>query len=658
MDKDQNKKTMLEFFLFETNQLLEELENLILHIEKSKKLETSMDEIFRIMHTIKGSASMMELNQIALLTHEGEDLFYFIREKKPENLDYCKIADIVLEVKDFIKGEIIKLESGKESNGDAFAICEKIEAYVCSIKNKKKKNTYIATVYFEEDCQMENIRGYTILHNLKEIANIVKIFPEDIIENNKSAEVIQKEGFTIEFTTECEVEEIKNFFSQVIYLKEFELNSERGIKEEFQEKRKEKSLKKKEEREEREVFKEAGKKSFNEERKEIQTKQSMISVSVPKLDILMDLVGEMVIAEAMVTQNPDLIGVPLPNFYKASRQLRKITGELQDIAMSIRMVPLSTTFQKMNRIVRDMSKKLGKEVDLEIIGAETEVDKNIIEHLSDPLMHLIRNALDHGIETKEERKGKEKNSKGKITLEARNTGGNVWIILKDDGKGLDRDSILQRAIAENLVEENEGNLTDKDIYSYILQPGFSTKKQVTEFSGRGVGMDVVKKNIEKVKGTIYVDSEKDLGTTISIKIPLTLAIVEGMTIEVGDAKYTIPITAIKESFRTKEEEILKDINGQEMILIRDKCYPIVRLHELYKIDTKITNLTKGIITLVGEGENKVCIFSDALLGQQQVVVKSLPSYIRKVKGVAGCTLLGDGGISLILDVGDFIQNEV
>jgi two-component system chemotaxis sensor kinase CheA len=389
----------------------------------------------------------------------------------------------------------------------------------------------------------------------------------------------------------------------------------------------------------------------------VSVQQSIISVSVAKLDRLLDLVGEMVIAEAMVIQNPDLFGLELDNFDKAARQLNKITNEMQDTVMSIRMVPLSTTFHKMHRIVRDMCRKLMKDVKLEIIGEETEVDKNIIEHISDPLMHLVRNAVDHGLETTSERLTAEKPGTGTITLEAKNVGSDVLIIIRDDGRGLDKNKIIHKAKEQGLLNKSAEEMTDKEIFNLILLPGFSTKDSVTEFSGRGVGMDVVTKNIELVGGTISVDSVYGKGTVITMKIPLTLAIIDGMNIRVGKSCYTIPIISIKESFRPKEKDIITDPDGNEMIMVRGQCIKVLRLHELYNVKTDITNLTKGIIIMAEQDEKNVCILADELIGQQQVVVKTLPKYIQSIKrirGLSGCTLLGDGSISLILDISGFI----
>ena len=387
------------------------------------------------------------------------------------------------------------------------------------------------------------------------------------------------------------------------------------------------------------------------------TQQSIISVNVAKMDKLMDLVGEMVIAEAMVIQNPDLIGLELSNFHKAARQLYKITDELQDIVMALRLVPISATFQKMNRIVRDMSKKLDKEVTLELIGAETEVDKNIIEHISDPLMHIIRNSIDHGIESQDERKAKGKTEIGTITLEAKNSGGEVWIIVRDNGRGLDKDKLLQKAEEQGLLNKPALEMTDTEVYSLIFKAGFSTKDTVTEFSGRGVGMDVVTKNIEEIRGSVFVDSIQGQGTVISIKIPLTLAIINGMLVQVGKASYIIPTISIRESFKVNNENIISDPDGNEMILVKGECLPIIRLHEMYKIESRITQISEGMIIIVENEKKSVCIFADALIGEQQAVVKALPSYIKRVNGISGCTLLGNGNISLILDIASLINSK-
>jgi len=492
---------------------------------------------------------------------------------------------------------------------------------------------------------MENMRAFAIVHNLKKISEIISYFPEDIIENNKSAEVIQKNGFEIEFKTELDFENVKSILSETIFLKDLKLelinpseNSDRGS-----------AIETAVSKTGGTIGDSQGKSAIKQALKQ-SVKQSMISVNVTKLDKLMDLVGELVISQAMVIQNPDLEGLELNNFNKAASQLQKLTNELQDAVMSIRMVPLSATFQKMHRVVRDMSKKLNKDIKLEIIGEETEVDKNIIEHLSDPLTHLVRNAVDHGIEPVEERIKKGKSRTGTITLEARNEGGDVWIFVKDDGRGLDKDSILKKVTERGLLKKAENELTDREIYSYIFLPGFSTNDKVTEYSGRGVGLDVVNKNIKEIGGTIQVDSVYGAGMTVSIKIPLTLAILDGMKVRVGKAVYIIPITSIREAFKVQESAIIRDENNNEMIMLRGECYPVIRLHEFFKIKADTEKLTEGVILVVENEMKKACLFADEILGVQQVVLKTLPRYIKKIKGISGCTVTGSGNVSLIIDV--------
>ncbi len=674
---------MLEMFIFETAQLLEQLEQVIINSEQiSSYTEHNINEIFRIMHTIKGSSAMMLFNSIASLAHSMEDLFYFIRENKPQKINFPGLTDLILEGADFIQRELVEIENGREAIADSCTLIEKIKIFLEKLKNINQishqacKNTdraavvekqqyYIgsdsltpvdakkmfkAVVYFEEGCQMENVRAFTVLHNLKDLVSNLHYFPSNIVEDDSTEEIIRVEGFKVFFSTEYSLETVKEVLMDTIFLRHLELGELTEAEEliEF-ERNQQIKLEKAQPSEikmiEREQDLEAHSKSLN---------QSIISVSVAKLDTLMDLVGEMVIAEAMVVQNPDLKGLELDNFQKAARQLNKITSEMQDMVMSIRMVPLSATFHKMHRITRDMCKKLDKEVKLEIIGEETEVDKNIIEHISDPLMHLVRNALDHGIEPTGDRLAKGKPKAGIITIEAKNAGSDVLIIIRDDGKGLNRTSILQKAKENGLLYRSEEDMSDGEVFNLILLPGFSTKESVSEFSGRGVGMDVVSKNIETIGGSVSVDSIQDAGTTITLKIPLTLAIIDGMNIKVGKSRYTIPTVSIKESFRPKESDIIADPQGNEMIMVRGECYPILRLHGLYRVETKITSFTEGIIIMVEQDNKSLCVFADELLGQQQVVVKTLPEYIRQlkaIKGLAGCTLLGDGSISLILDIG-------
>lgn len=677
---------MLDMYLFETNQNIEQLESCILDSERTGEYcEASIHEIFRIMHTIKGSSAMMLFNNISTLAHSMEDLFFFLREQKPKALDCTQLSSLILDGIDFIKVELHKIKEFSSVDGDASSLIEQIREFLGELKQgnpnestvdnpnsiqtqqqyyiaadvssyNKNYNAFKATIFFEDGCEMENIRAYTVIHNIKDFTTELFYQPDDIIENNDTIQTIRDQGFQIRFKTELTYEEVENKLDEIIFLKKLELENVESL-EDFQPVDKHKSI----------VVEQSpiiipkiiqevrSKENLEKDTPVSMTNQSIISVNVNKLDKLMNLVGEMVIAEAMVTQNPELKGLDLENFQKAARQLHKITNEIQDMVMAIRMVPLSNTFQKMHRVVRDMCKKLGKEVKLELIGEDTEVDKNIIEHIADPLMHLVRNSVDHGIETVSERESFGKERSGKLTLEAKNSGSDVLIIVRDDGRGLNKEKIIKRAKENNILRKPEQEMTDQEIYSLILLPGFSTKEEVTEFSGRGVGMDVVTKNLEEVGGVIFVNSVEGKESTFTMKIPLTLAIIDGMNIKVGQSRYTIPITTIRESFRPKHEDIISDPDGNEMIMMRGQCIPIIRLHETFHVETQITDFTQGIFIMVEQDKKNYCIFADELIGQQQVVVKSLPNYIkntRNMKRLAGCTLLGDGSISLILNIGE------
>lgn len=677
---------MLEAFVFETSQILETLEQIMIADEKHGNFsEDSINEIFRFMHTIKGSSAMMMFDKISTLAHRLEDVFYIIRNNDKLVYDFSELVDMVLESIDFFKIELMKIKNRENPDGDSEGLIERISKYIESIKdenqiadnlkereekNKKQKfyispsnrvteaKHYKVVVKFKPDCEMENIRAYTIIHNIVDLAGEVFYKPADIIDNDQTVEEIRANGFNIILKSEAETDKIKEYFEGTIFLESLQFDeitqdNYKELSKLYQDTQINDEIKipKSSKKYVEKIVEKADKQDAT-----TSNQQNIISVNVDKLNKLMDMVGELVIAEAMVTQNPEVSSLEIESFDKAARQLHKISVDLQDMVMAIRMVPLSTTFMKMHRIVRDMSRKLDKNVALDVYGEETEVDKNIIEKISDPLMHIIRNSIDHGIEDEEMRKEIGKPPQGTIVLEAKNSGSDVLIIVRDDGKGLDKKLLYEKAQLHGLVNRAFEDMSDRELNNLILHPGFSTKEEVTEFSGRGVGMDVVAKNIEGIGGTVIVDSELGKGTTIILKIPLTLAIIEGMNIKVGQSRFTIPIVAIKESFRPRNDEIIKDNDGQEMIMVRGLCYPILRLHDFYKIPTDITEFNEGILIMVEEDEKSFCFFADELLGQQQVVVKTLPNYIKKfkqIKGLGGCTLLGDGSISLILDVGDF-----
>jgi two-component system chemotaxis sensor kinase CheA len=709
-----NSNPLLEIFIFETNQLLEQVEEIMLSSERANALSPeNINEIFRAMHTIKGSAAMMEYDGISQLAHAVEDMFYFVRENKNASVAYSDVCDFVLQASDFIKNEIAKIVNGMPPDGDPEELSGRIHGYLDMLKSGGRPALqkacapepaeapeecakplqeeiqalengifrYTAHVAFDENCQMENIRAFGLIHNMKDLCIELAYRPDDLLDNDATADVIAREGFSLTFTSKEDRSRFEHLFDQTMFLKFFTLAAEGepasaaaaetapaaaeapAPAPQAQDPKAQAPQEQAAAGQEEPAQEDAAALHEDQEKKENllkSVKQSQISVNISKLDSLMDLVGEIVINEAMVTHNPDLKGLQLDNFQKAARQLRKLTDELQDLVMSVRMIPVANTFHKMTRIVRDMGKRLDKEADLSILGEETEVDKNIIDNLSDPLMHLIRNAMDHGLESREERLAAGKPEEGRITLEAVNTGGDVLITVSDDGRGLNREKILQRAREQDLLPKAEADMTDRDVFSLVLLPGFSTKEEVTEYSGRGVGMDVVRKNIEKVGGSVSIESAEGQGTTVTIKIPLTLAIIDGMMFSVGKSVFTVSTNSIREVFRPSDEAVVTDTDGHEMIMVRGQCLPVIRLHNVYDVETEVTDLKEGILLEVESDDHTVCIFADRLMGEQQVVVKPLPYYlvrfgVKDRAGIGGCTILGDGSISLILDTAEIMR---
>ena len=385
-----------------------------------------------------------------------------------------------------------------------------------------------------------------------------------------------------------------------------------------------------------------------------QIKRQDIRVDLTKLDELINLVGELVIAETLVVHNPDLEGHDLENFEKAAMHLNKITRDLQDIAMSVRMVPIAGVFRKMIRLVYDLSSKLDKQIELEMVGEDTEVDKTVAELLADPMVHIIRNAADHGIESHAQRQASGKPPVGHIHIEARHEGGEVWIIIRDDGAGLDREKILAKARQSGLISGDGADLSDETVFKLVFEPGFSTATAVTDVSGRGVGMDVVKKNLEQLKGHVEVHSQLGRGSTFILRIPLTLAIIDGMLVRVGRTFYTIPMLAICESLQPARDDITIMNDGQEMVHIRSELLPVLRLHELHNHQADHCDLEDGLLVMVASHDKTVCLFVDELIGQQQTVIKGLSPYVGEVRGVSGCSILGNGEVSLILDVAGLV----
>lgn len=703
-----NTGDMLSVYLFENQQLLENLQNIVMEQKDADGFdEDSINEIFRTMHTIKGSSGIMMFDEITKVSHKLEDVFYFIRESHPTTVPHVELVEYVLDVADFIMGEMDKLSDGEDADGDATELVGKLDAFLHKIKGEDPKETkktenpvkddgpkqfYIAPetagnshfyrIYltYNPEIQMASMHAYKTVFALKKIAKDILYSPEDILTNEATSEEIIKNGFKILIKTDATEEDIREIVQPGYDLtkvevyecsaQEFQLGFEaegsqilidldssvEEIEKRADAKEDEAAVTKKKIAPGDFVIapKEPGKaKNLAKDRPAKKDKATFISVDIAKMDQLMDLIGELVISQSVVLQNPDLKvpGLNLDNFNKAAGQMKKISTDLQNVIMSMRMVPLTNTFQKMNRIVFEMSRKLGKDVTFEMMGDTTEVDKNIIEHISDPLMHLVRNSMDHGIESNEERQASGKKEKAKVTLSAKTESGKVWISVADNGKGLDRNQIMAKARQQGLLEPGraENSYSDKEIYQFITLPGFSTNKKVTEFSGRGVGMDVVVSNLQKIGGTLEIDSVPGEGSTMNLKIPLTLAIIDGIVMDVGDSAFVMETGAVREFVHVTENMLIHEPDGTESVMIRGACYPVIRLGDFYELHDYETNIENGMMVLVELEGNVVCLFVDRLVGKQEIVVKPIPEYIKKVKGLSGCTQLGDGSIALILD---------
>lgn len=377
---------------------------------------------------------------------------------------------------------------------------------------------------------------------------------------------------------------------------------------------------------------------------------SSIRVSVDRVDHMVNMVGELVIAQAMLHQDPEVLASQESNsaLHRRVAEVAKITRELQDISMSLRMVPLAATFQRLARVVRDTSRRLGKEVRFETVGEETEIDRSMVEPVVDPLVHMIRNSLDHGLEPPPERAATGKAAEGLIRIAAEHEGGYVVIRIEDDGRGIDAEVIRRKAVEKGLIAADAAP-TPEAALELLFLPGFSTAAAVTDLSGRGVGMDVVKTNIERIGGDVRIASEPGVGTTVTVRIPLTMAIIDGMLVRVGEVHYTIPLLAIRESFALEARQVTRTADGEEVARIRDRIYPVLRLHRFHGIAPRSERIEDGILIHLAYKGLEFCLLVDEIAGQHQAVVKPLSSYLGRVRGVTSCSIMGNGEISLILD---------
>ena len=677
--------SILDTYLYEENNLLDQLDEMLVADEKNGDFSTDdVNEIFRIMHTIKGSSAMMEFNSISTIAHHIEDVFFYIRDKGIETLDpehKKELFNLMFRSEDYLRSEIEKVEQGVPLSTDIDAFSNEINSFLKKISGAApaqpeasqaasgssnpaapaslpddKDAACFFHVFLEEGVGMENLRAYMIVNAVRECEVTFRFYPSDMETDSDTSQKIAENGFFLAFDSSEDASKAEAILKTQNHIRSYELVNVPKAAPPAKAEEKKASVSKSTAPAPASTDTAAGKAAPMLSHAPV--KQNLISVNLMKLDSLMDIVGEIVITESMVTSSPELNLLPRDNrdnFMKSARQLRKLTNDLQDIAMSLRMVPISGVFQKMNRIVRDMKQSLGKDVRLTIVGEDTEVDKTIVDNIQDPIMHIVRNSMDHGIEeTAQERIAAGKDPQGEIVLSASHTSSEVVISVRDDGYGMDPQKILEKARSKNMLTKPDSEYSQKEILGLIMLPGFSTNTAVTEYSGRGVGMDVVKKNVESLGGIVSVSSTYGEGTTISMKIPLTLAIVDGMKVTVGDSIFTIPIANIRQSFKVKADQVIKDEYGNEMVERVDHFYPIVRLHSFYHLPTEVTQMEDGILLWVEANDRSYCLFGDDLIGEQQVVVKPLPAFLSefnlKDHGITGCTIMGDGNISIILDI--------
>ncbi len=683
---------ILDMYIYETNTLLEQLESIVLDAEKENTFsQDNVNEIFRIMHTIKGSSAMMEFDTLARVSHRIEDMFFLIREgtmSVVKDEDRPALFDVMLHAVDYFREEMEKVEAEQPLNEDVDSFLGNINSLIAKIKGEEipaepapkasaapapapeapaapapAQTTegsadfpYGLRVFFDEGCGMENLRAFMLVTSVQGFCADADFTyqPAGVESDSSLSEVVIEHGFLLQFRSEEDraraVPIVMTAGSVHSYEEQNYVPAPPPAAEPAPAQESAPAAQK------APAAAPAAQAVAQHPQQQGQgQKESLISVGLSKLDQLSAIVGEIVITEAMVTASPDLKGLHLDAFSKSARQLRKLTDELQDVSMSLRMIPVSNTFQKMNRIVRDMCKKLNKQVKLTLVGENTEVDKTIVDSIGDPIMHMVRNSMDHGIEENvEDRIAAGKDPVGEILLSAQDTGSEVIIQISDDGAGVNDEAVLAKAI-RNGIASPDVEYSHKEILNFLMAPGFSTNQQVTEFSGRGVGMDVVKSGVESLGGSVSITSEQGRGMTTIMRIPLTMAIMDGMEVSVGDSIFTIPINNIRSSIKLTEADILHDSVNGEMVKMLDGYYPVIRARDFYNLPGGAEKIEEGILMWLESGDCSYCLFVDELLGEQQIVVKPLPAYVNnfdiKNYGITGCSILGDGNISIILDAG-------
>ena len=674
-----------EMFLEEAEELFESADNVLLVAENNGSLtDEEMGQLFRDVHTLKGSGASVELALFAEFTHDVENLMDKLRNHKIEFIP--EMAETLIDGLDVMK-ELLDLEVANKLDRETFtkmttSLLEELRAYSngTAVKNTETKVEVVKPVetqkieikkeipvvldsdnfgFFDDDLNEQRDsknKAYGIFSDdeIDEVHKNYGFYDDDLetISNNtkdSDFKIEEKENFGF-FDEMPEI--TANSVMESNDIKEEKIISKAEIETAVSE---EKVLVRKPRQKEDD---EAGDPS----KKSVSNNNNSIRVNLDKIDLLMNNVGDLVITNAMLTQFSSTIEETKTRNSVLERLelLERHIRDMQDSIMSIRMVPMDSIYSKFPKVVRDISKKLGKKVEFKHYGDNVEIDKAMIEGLTDPLMHIIRNSLDHGIETAAERELTKKPEVGSISISAEQANGQMIITIEDDGKGINFEKVAQKSLEQGQIDENQYNtMTDNEKALLIFGAGVSTADQITDISGRGVGMDVVKTNIHKLGGAIKLDTHAGIGTTITIMLPLTLAILDGLDIKVGNQKYILPLSSIVESLQPTSEMIKKIGDGtQDLLMLREEFIPVVKLHQLFGLEKSFGKLEEGMLIVVKSGNTKVAISIDEFLNQHQVVVKPLDKNFRSVQGIGAATVRGDGSIGLILDVVGIINAQL
>lgn len=703
----------LEFYLLDSQEQIDRLGAGLLQLEKEGNNIGLINDLFRSAHSLKGASGTMGFTSIVALTHAAEDLLDRLRQGKMEVS--LSMVDVLLAVTDRVKAMLNQVEQREEISAEYQDLVDEMKALINgevrvspdknerTSKEEYQDNQYIPVdfqltaeekvqisnalemghgvyqvdVKFTPNTMMKAVRAVMAMQRMENLGKVVKLLPsiEDL-------EVRSYDSFALLALTDDSPEEIRTELLGVSELDDvvvhpylsLEVKEVRSAEEEIAAASVlEETVTILPAKPALEIASQATESiqvapavtpvkpaNTNTATNEGNTQVHTIRVDTVRMDNLINLVGEMVITRTRLVQ----IGLDLKeqhrmdalvnNLNETNVYLGRLMNDLQESVMRLRMVPIGTVFGRFPRLVRDLARKTSKEIDLVLKGEDTELDKTVTEVIGDPLMHLIRNSVDHGIETPEERRAAGKPEVGQITLDAYHEGNHIAILISDDGKGLDLNLIRSKAINKGLISERE-ELNERDIANLIFLPGFSTAEKVTDISGRGVGMDVVKKALNNLGGTIDITTHKGQGTTFTIRLPLTLAIIQALLVEVGTEIYAVPLSSVLETLLVERKEI-KAVGGLPMVQLRGNTLPLISLQEKFEMPAPEEKSEEVFVVVVGLGDKALGLIVDGLRGQQEIVIKSLGEFLNNLPGIAGATILGDGKVTLILDVGSLIQD--